>query len=126
MSPAGRVRLIAAGSLLLTAFGVSVTGWGSASWVALPLLALAVAVTEIAVVHLSAGRQRFTFSLTEGAIGAAYVYAPGAWTVVAVTIGLLVAQVVLVRRLESDPEVQKRITAPEADEPPRRRKGRRD
>jgi len=94
MSPAGRVRLIAAGSLLLTAFGISVTGWGSASWAALPLLALAVAVTEIAVVHLSAGRQRFTFSLTEGAIGAAYVYAPGAWTVAAVTVGLLVAQVV--------------------------------
>ena len=64
MTAAGRVRLIAAGSLLLTAFGVSVTGWASASCAALPLLALAVAVTEIAVVHLSAGRQRFTFSLT--------------------------------------------------------------
>src|SRR3954451_22863854 len=94
VSAAGRVRLIAAGSLLLTAFGCSVTGWGSAYLLALPLLALAVAVTEIAVVHLSAGRQRFTFSLTEGAIGAAYVYAPGAWTVVAVTVGLLIAQVV--------------------------------
>jgi len=94
VSPAARVRLIAAGSLLLTAFGVSVTGWGSVSLAALPLLALAVAVTEIAVVHLSAGRQRFTFSLTEGAIGAAYVYAPGAWTVAAVTVGLLIAQVV--------------------------------
>ncbi len=70
MSAASRVRLIAAGSLLLTAFGVSVTGWGSVSLLALPLLAIAVAVTEIAVVHLSAGRQRFTFSLTEGAIGA--------------------------------------------------------
>ena len=94
MSAAARIRLIAAGSLLLTAFGCSVTGWGSASWMALPLLALAVAVTEIAVVHLSAGRQRFTFSLTEGAIGAAYVYAPGAWTVAAVTVGLLIAQIV--------------------------------
>jgi hypothetical protein len=58
------------------------------------LLAVAVSITEIAVVHLSAGRQRWTFSLTEGAIGAAYVYAPGAWTVVAVTVGLLIAQVV--------------------------------
>src|SRR3954470_6339113 len=94
VSAAARVRLIAARSLLLTAFGVWVTGWGSATLVALPLLALAVAVTEIAVVHLSAGRQRFTFSLTEGAIGAAYVYAPGAWTVAAVTVGLLIAQVV--------------------------------
>lgn len=94
MSTAGRVRLIAAGSLALTAFGTASTGWGTARWMALPLLALAVAVTEIAVVHLSAGRQRFTFSLTEGAIGAAYVYAPGAWAVAAVTIGLLIAQVV--------------------------------
>jgi len=94
VSAAARVRLIAAGSLLLTAFGCSFTGWGSASLLALPLLALAVAVTEIAVVHLSAGRQRFTFSLTEGAIGAAYVYAPGAWTVAAVTVGLLIAQIV--------------------------------
>src|SRR3954468_13124636 len=94
VSAAGRVRLIAAGSLLLTAFGCSVTGWGSAYLLALPLAAPAVPGTEIAVVHLSPGRQRFTFSLTEGAIGAAYVYAPGAWTVVAVTVGLLIAQVV--------------------------------
>src|SRR5437764_778448 len=94
VSAAGRVRLIGAGALLLTAVGCGATGWGTPAWSALPLLALAVAVTEIAVVHLSAGRQRFTFSLTEGAIGAAYVYAPGAWTVVAVTVGLLIAQVV--------------------------------
>jgi hypothetical protein len=94
VSTAGRVRLIAAGSLALTVFGTTSTGWGSPQWMALPLLAIAVAVTEIAVVHLSAGRQRFTFSLTEGAIGAAYVYAPGAWAVAAVTIGLLIAQVV--------------------------------
>ena len=94
MSTPTRVRLIAAGALVLTAVGCGATGWGSPAWSALPLLAVAVAFTEIAVVHLSAGRQRFTFSLTEGAIGAAYVYAPGAWTVVAVTTGLLIAQVV--------------------------------
>src|SRR5580765_5138979 len=94
MSTAARVRMIAGGSLALTAFGCAATGWGSAPWMALPLLALAVAVTEIAVVHLSAGRQRFTFSLTEGAIGAAYVYNAGAWSVAAVTVGLLIAQVV--------------------------------
>ena len=94
MSSAVRVRLIGAGALLLTAVGCAATGWGMPVWSALPLLALAVAFTEIAVVHLSAGRQRFTFSLTEGAIGAAYVYAPGAWTVAAVTTGLLIAQIV--------------------------------
>ena len=94
MSTNVRVRLIGAGALLLTGLGCAVTGWSSPTWSALPLLALAVALTEVAVVHLSAGRQRFTFSLTEGAIGAAYVYAPGAWTVAAVTTGLLIAQVV--------------------------------
>ena len=94
MSVKARVRLIAGGALVLTAAGCSFTGWGSAPWYAVALLAFAVAITEIAVVHLSAGRQRFTFSLTEGAIGAAYVFAPGAWSVAAVTAGLLIAQIV--------------------------------
>ena len=94
MSTSARVRMSDGRSLALTAFGCAATGWGTAPWLALPLLALAVAVTEIAVVHLSAGRQRFTFSLTEGAIGAAYVYNAGAWSVAAVALGLLIAQVV--------------------------------
>ena len=94
MSATTRVRL--AGLFALTAgVGLAVhTGWGHVGWWAVPLLLTVVAVTEVAVVHLSAGRQRWTFSLTEGAIGAAYVYAPGAWAVVAVTAGLLVAQLV--------------------------------
>jgi hypothetical protein len=98
MTAPTRVRL---GALVALAAGIGLAvlaGWGRVGWWALPLLAVVVAVTEVAVVHLSAGRQRWTFSLTEGAIGAAYVYAPGAWAVVAVTGGLLVAQ--LVRRQE--------------------------
>src|SRR5947209_13652345 len=98
MSPSSRVRLIALGSLVAATVSSAFTGWGHAPWWGIATLAIAVAVTEIAVVHLSAGRQRWTFSLTEGAIGAAYLYAPGAWTVAAVTGGLLVAQ--LVRRQE--------------------------
>src|SRR5438874_7122441 len=94
MSVTTRVRL-AAGTSLSAGLVLSVaTGWGRPTWWALPLLALVVAITEVAVVHLSAGRQRWTFSLTEGAIGAAYVYAPGAWTVLAVAAGLVVAQTV--------------------------------
>jgi hypothetical protein len=94
VTAATRVRLAG-----LFALGVGVmlavhTGWGHVGWWAVPVLLTVVAVTEVAVVHLSAGRQRWTFSLTEGAIGAAYVYAPGAWAVVAVTAGLLVAQLV--------------------------------
>ena len=41
--------------------------------------------------------------------------AGGAFSGFAAGLGLLVAQVVLVRRLESDPEVRKRISAPEQD-----------
>jgi len=93
-----KVRLLAAASIAVAVVTAGMAGWGHIEWWALPLLAVTVAITEIAVVHLSAGRQRWTFSLTEGAIGAAYLYAPGAWTVAAVTGGLLVAQ--LVRRQE--------------------------
>ena len=98
MSVTAKVRTLAAASLAAAAVAAAFAGWGAVTWWAVPALAIAVAVTEIAVVHLSAGRQRWTFSLTEGAIGAAYLYAPGAWTVAAVTGGLLVAQ--LVRRQE--------------------------
>lgn len=91
--PPGRtVRLVGALSLLL-ALGLSLhTGWGPAAWWALPVLAAAVAGSEIAVVHLQFGRQRWTFSLTEAALGAALVLATGAWTVLAVGIGVAVAQ----------------------------------
>jgi hypothetical protein len=99
MTAATQVRLGAALSLAVGIGLATLTGWGHPAMWALPLLAIVVAATEVAVVHLSAGRQRWTFSLTEGAIGAAYVFAPGAWAVVAVTGGLLVAQ--LVRRQEA-------------------------
>ena len=47
------------------------TGWGHPVWYALPLLAAVVAATETAVAHLSFGRHRWTFSLTEAAIAVA-------------------------------------------------------
>lgn len=68
-------------------------GWGSPAWWALPVLFAAVAVSEVAVVHLSFGRQRWTFSCTEGALGAAWVCATGSWSVAAVALGVLLAQV---------------------------------
>ena len=98
MTSAAKVRLLAGLALVVGVAAAIATGWGDVVWWAAPVLAVAVVVAEIAVVHLSFGRQRWTFSLTEGAIGAAYLYAPGAWTVAAVTGGLLVAQ--LVRRQE--------------------------
>ena len=55
------------------------TGWGGPPWWALPALALVVALSEIAVVSLQFGRQTWSFSLTESALGAAWVAdrAPG-------------------------------------------------
>jgi hypothetical protein len=79
-----KIRLLALAGLLAGAVAATGTGWADVVWWAAPLLAAAVAVAEVAVVHLSFGRQRWTFSLTEGAIAAAFVYAPGAWAVAAV------------------------------------------
>ncbi len=91
--PPGRtVRLVGALSLLVALALCLLTGWGDVPWWSVPLLAAAVAGSEIAVVHLQFGRQRWTFSLTEGALGAALVAGTGAWTVVAVGIGVAIAQ----------------------------------
>lgn len=94
--PLAAVRVAAALSTLLAVLVGIGTGWGSPAWWGLPLLAAGVAGAEVAVVHLQFGRQRWTFSLTEAVIGAALVYAGGAWTIVAIALGVGLAQ--LVRR----------------------------
>jgi hypothetical protein len=91
-SPAHVVRLVGALCALTAVLVCAATGWGDVAWFATPLLALAVAASEAAVVHLQFGRQRWTFSLTEAAIGAALVLSTGAWTVVAVAVGVTLAQ----------------------------------
>lgn len=95
-APAARIQVVAVLALAGAAVAAAWQGWGTPSWWALPVLAVVVAAAEIAVVHLQLGRQRWTFSLTEGALGAAWVAAPGAWTAGAVVLGVVVAQ--LVRR----------------------------
>ena len=94
MTSAAKVRLLAGVALAIGVAAAIATGWGDVVWWAAPVLAIAVVAAEVAVVHLSFGRQRWTFSLTEGAIAAAFVYQAGAWTVAAVVVGVLVAQVV--------------------------------
>lgn len=92
MTAPARVRLLA-GVAVLVALGAAVgTGWGDPAWTAIAGLAVVVGCAETAVVHLAFGRQRWTFSLTEAAIAAALVYRPGAWTAVAVAIGVATAQ----------------------------------
>ena len=91
-NPADQVRLLTYGAMPFALALSVLQGWGDVRWWGPPLLAVVVAVAEIAVVHLQFGRQRWTFSLTEGALGAAWVLSTGAWSVAAVTVGVLVAQ----------------------------------
>ncbi len=90
----GRIRHVNLVAATAAVVGSVACGFGRPAWWGVPTLALVVAISEIAVVHLSFGRQRVTFSLTEGAIAAAFVSAAGAWTVPAVTAGVLAAQAV--------------------------------
>lgn len=90
--PAARVRFLTGAGLMLTALASLLIDWGRPTWWALPTLIAAVASTELAVVHVAFRRQRWTFSLTEGVIGAAYVFASGSWAVLAVAAGVLIAQ----------------------------------
>lgn len=92
VAPATGLRALAVVALVVAVGSSVAQGWGTPAWWALPVLALVVAAAEVAVVHLQFGRQRWTFSLTEGALGAAWVATTGGWTVAAVVIGVLAAQ----------------------------------
>ncbi len=93
MSPLRNVKSVAVLAAVVAIAAGIVDGWGSPAWWAVPVLVAGVALSEIAVVHLQFGRQRWTFSLTEGALGAAWAVSTGAWSVVAVAIGIAIAQV---------------------------------
>jgi hypothetical protein len=92
LHPARSVRLVGSAGLLAAVVLCAVSGWGAAPWWAVLVLAAAVALTELSVVHLELGRSRWTLSLTEAAVGAALVLVPGAWAVVAVGVGVAVGQ----------------------------------
>ena len=96
MAAAHGLRIVAGCALLFAAVLGWAGGWGPVHWWQPVLLAAVVAVSETAVVQLQFGRQRWTLSLTEGALGAAWVFATGAWSVAAVVLGVVIAQ--LVRR----------------------------
>ena len=92
MSPQRRVAYLGGVSFALAVLGCAYAGWGSPRLWAPFALAAGVALSEVAVVHLAFGRQRWSFSCTDGAIGAALVFSTGAWTATAVVVGVLVAQ----------------------------------
>jgi hypothetical protein len=97
VSPLRRVRAVALAASVVTLLSVMFDEWGVSSWWAVPALAVAVALSEIAVVNLQFGRQTWAFSLTESMLGAAWVIHPGNWTVAGVFVGVAVAQVALRR-----------------------------
>jgi hypothetical protein len=97
VSPNRTVRGVAVGAAVVAILAALVDSWGMPAWWAIPLLAAGVAASEIAVVSLQFGRQTWTFSLTESALGAAWVISTGSWTAVAVVIGVFIAQTVLRR-----------------------------
>ena len=92
LRPARSLRLVGGAGLLLSAGLCASVGWGGAPWWAVLLLAAAVTLTQLSVVHLQLGRSRWTLSLTEAAVGAALVLVPGAWAVLAVGAGVALAQ----------------------------------
>ncbi len=86
------VRLLAALGLLLALSVSLVTGWGAVPFWYVPVLALAVAGSQVAAVHLQRGGHRSCFPLTESALAAGLVLGSGAWTVLAVGAGVVLAQ----------------------------------
>lgn len=94
MKPTTKIHAIAAGAAGSALLGLLYAGWGHSSFWALPVVLLAVAVSELAVVDLRFGRHRWTFSITEGVIGAAMVLSMGGWVVIASIGGVLAAQLV--------------------------------
>jgi hypothetical protein len=90
---------MALAAAVVTAGSVAFDSWGQQTWWGVPALAIAVALSEVAVVSLQFGRQTWAFSLTESVLGAAWVVHPGAWSVFGVMVGALVAQVALKRPL---------------------------
>jgi uncharacterized membrane protein len=87
-----RIRSVSLSAGLGTLALSLVAGYGRPAWWSLPIVAGTVALTELLVVHVAFRRQRWTFSLTEGVIGAAVLICGGAWIVVAVAVGMLLAQ----------------------------------
>jgi hypothetical protein len=92
MNPTRRILALTAFALVGAVPAGLAAGYGNPRWWALPLLAIAVAASETAAVSLSFGRQRWSFSCTDGAIAGALVLSNGAWAVFAVAFGALIAQ----------------------------------
>jgi hypothetical protein len=86
-----RVHVASALLLVAAALVVSQVGWGSIRWWALPVMVIAVVVSEVCNIKLQIGKQHWMVAFTESSISAAFVFAPGSWVVVAITAGVFIA-----------------------------------
>ncbi|HVT20144.1 MAG TPA: hypothetical protein VHE57_01990 [Mycobacteriales bacterium] len=91
--PVARMRLLILFAAAAASAGGILVGWGNPVTYAVPVLAVVVVITELAVVNLSFGKQRWAFSLTEAAIAASFVRSPRAWIVLAVAAGVFCVEV---------------------------------
>jgi hypothetical protein len=88
-------RVIATARAVALVLGLALAveaGWGSPRWWALPVLALAIAVTEAATVRMVLGRQAATFALNDAVIAVALMLAPGAWIPAGAVLGYVVVK----------------------------------
>lgn len=87
----------------MVAVALLLAGWGRPTWWALSGLAVAVALAELTAGPIGPDPDSRSLSLTDGAVAAALLLAPGGWLVPAAAAGLLVARRVLhqpVRRVD--------------------------
>jgi hypothetical protein len=91
------VGAVAAATAVVGALATCFDVFASPTWWAVPLLVLAIAGSEMLTVNLQFGRQTWAFSLTESALGAAWVFGTGSWTTLSVFLGVLIAQTLLRR-----------------------------
>jgi hypothetical protein len=82
-------RLICASGAIAAFLGLALlgwTGWGSPQWWALPVLTVALALTEAASVRIVVGRQTAAFALNDAVLAVALVLGPGGWIAVALVL----------------------------------------
>lgn len=102
--PTTVLRALSAVSLLLAGAVGAATGWGAVPLEVLALAVVGVAAGELVVLSIAVGRQRWPASVTEGAVAACLVAADGAWSVLAVGLGVVVAQ-----RVRRAPRAHRRL-----------------
>ena len=88
------LRLLAAACGASALVVAAASGWGGVPLPVVGLLAAVVAASELVVLPVRLGGSRWATSLTEGAVGACLLVGAGAWSVVAVGLGVAAAQTV--------------------------------